>query len=60
MNFFYCRLFFFNFRGTTPILAWCMSKLISDMMLRNACNVQGMYIHDLKNSVLNDLSHENI
>ncbi|XP_052066462.1 radial spoke head 10 homolog B-like [Mytilus californianus] len=42
--------------GTTPILAWCMSKLISDMMLRNACNVQGQFYYETRRAT-NALVH---
>ena len=31
----------FYFSGTTPVLAWCVSRLISDHILRYACNVKG-------------------
>ncbi|XP_052776085.1 radial spoke head 10 homolog B-like isoform X2 [Mya arenaria] len=32
--------------GTTPKLAWCMSRLISDHILRYACNVKGHFYYE--------------
>ncbi|XP_052274745.1 radial spoke head 10 homolog B-like isoform X2 [Dreissena polymorpha] len=32
--------------GTTPKLAWCVSRLISDHILRYACNVKGHFYHE--------------
>ncbi|OWF43641.1 radial spoke head 10 homolog B-like [Mizuhopecten yessoensis] len=42
--------------GTEPVLASCMSKLIQDKILRNACNVQGHFYHESRRSV-NALVH---
>ncbi|XP_060605210.1 radial spoke head 10 homolog B-like isoform X2 [Ruditapes philippinarum] len=43
--------------GTTPKLAWCVSKLISDNILRYACNVKGKFYYEARRSV-NALVHQ--
>ncbi|XP_041359048.1 radial spoke head 10 homolog B-like isoform X2 [Gigantopelta aegis] len=42
--------------GQSPLLAWCMSKLISENVLLNACNIKGNFYYETRRAV-NALVH---
>ncbi|XP_046357024.1 radial spoke head 10 homolog B-like [Haliotis rufescens] len=50
------HLFHEQHDGSSPVLAWCMSKLIQEKVLRNSCNVKGNIYYETRRSV-NALVH---